>query len=442
MPKDGAAKTWVGGVMTALKLKQHWDDYQQLSQEEGRIALDDTLAHVSAPNMGQLDTDIPAARPKRKRPAGCCSCCGTRCGLFWKAFGIVAGLLTLWNIGRLIIWILTPAPTGLENMPAYSTSLGCMAPAANILYNSTSKLTYTLPLTLDHEHTLDIRGAAVGTILLAPSAHPTDLTYEISIRTDDAAVFDFVEIGSADNGGTFTLKSPIIPLMHPEHRHACMRYDMTVFLPQSLRDLEIKTSAPAHVKFADVPEVASLDSLKVALRSMAAAAGDNLLLPNTQIQAKEYALEVFSGWLVGDVPIVEKTTLRSDRGDGVVNARVHPVAVPADEDEDDDDDDFPKMPAAKLSTYTGHGRTDITYLHGPVHRPIHSTHKSQSNGDMYLTYKNSGFNGQIDLKAKTYTMRNVQGGMGKDNSDRWVGDKDGEDRLVVKSNLGWVGLYF
>ncbi|KZT26774.1 hypothetical protein NEOLEDRAFT_1155521 [Neolentinus lepideus HHB14362 ss-1] len=446
MPNDGVAKTFtfwgmVGVVTTALKFKEHWNDYQELSQEEGRIALDDTPTH--APAMGQLDTDIPAARLKRKRSKQCCVCCGMNCGLFWKAFGIVLGIFMLWNIGKLVIWALTPAPTGLDHMPEYSVSLGCIAPAASHLYNSSSKLTYTIPMNSDHEHTLDIRGAAVGTLVLSPypteASGQTGIKYEISIRTDDEVLFDYLEVGSADDGSKFTLKSPIPSLM-PQHVTSCMRYDMTLFIPQSLRDLEIKTGAPAHIKFADVPEIATLDSLKIGMFSMAAEVGENLLFPNMHIQAKDYGLEVYTGWIAGDVPVVESTSLSTRRGNGVLNARIHPVAVSADDDEDDDD--FPQMPAAMLHTHTGHGRTDITYLQGSVHRPINSKHESQSNGDIYLTYKESGFNGPVSFQAKSYSMRNVQGGIGQDKNDRWVGNKDGEDRLVVKSDLGWVGLYF
>ncbi|EPQ57512.1 hypothetical protein GLOTRDRAFT_99434 [Gloeophyllum trabeum ATCC 11539] len=452
MATDGVSRTltfWglVGAVMTALKLKEHWNDYQELSQEEGRIALGSPPAYdESVPAINQLDTDIPAARPKRRRSKQFCMCCGLNCGIFWKAFGIVLGIFVLWNGVKLIIWAMTPAPTGLENMPVYSTSLGCMAPAANLLYNSTSKLTYILPVDSDdQEHTLDIRGGAVGTLVLAPypaeAREQSAIKYEISIRADDEALFEFVQVNPAADGSKFTMKSPIIALMPLEHRKSCMRYDMTVFIPQSLKSVEIKTSAPTHIKFADVPETVILDELNIRMFSMSAVTGENMLLPNMNIRAKDYKLEVYAGWIVGDVPIVESTSLSTWRGNGVLNARVQPVDVQPGYDEDDD---VPEFPTAKLNTHTGSGRTDITYLQPRIHRPIHSKHESSSNGELYLTYKDSGFSGPVNVKAKNFSLRNVQGGMGSGQTmdDRWVGDKEGSDKLTVKSDLGWVGLYF
>jgi hypothetical protein len=92
----------VGLVMTALKLKQNWDDQCEFLcrttndatdflsssdkavslEDEGRVALTspspyrDEAADDEA-RIGLLDTDIPATRPKRKR-SGCCVCCGIK----------------------------------------------------------------------------------------------------------------------------------------------------------------------------------------------------------------------------------------------------------------------------------------------------------------------------------------------------------------------------
>lgn len=90
----------VGGVMTALKLKQNWDDcgfkfkfeanvFSLLnassdravpSEEDGMgpVALRSPLLEgEDLPEGMTLDTEIPMPRPQRKRK-DCCVCCGMR----------------------------------------------------------------------------------------------------------------------------------------------------------------------------------------------------------------------------------------------------------------------------------------------------------------------------------------------------------------------------
>ena len=102
---------------------------------------------------------------------------------------------------------------------------------------------------------------------------------------------------------------------------------------------------------------------------------------------------------------------------------------------------------AKFQTTTGDGRSDIFYVsdHGSPHRTIEAHHRSSRNGDLYLTYKDAEFSGQVSLEAKSYTAYGLQGsvnGPNKDIEPPWHGDKNGQDRLTIQSKNGWVGLYF
>ena len=94
----------VGVVMTALKLKDrydecefsitpfaraalsfHWLDRELPTDEHGLghgpVALHSPLdeeAGRNLPDTLSIDTTIPSARPKRKRMADCCVCCGLK----------------------------------------------------------------------------------------------------------------------------------------------------------------------------------------------------------------------------------------------------------------------------------------------------------------------------------------------------------------------------
>jgi hypothetical protein len=140
--------------------------------------------------------------------------------------------------------------------------------------------------------------------------------------------------------------------------------------------------------------------------------------------------------------IVNSTTITTAQGDCVANVHVRP-APSINQDH---------LEPAYLTTTHGNGRTDFFYEndHAYPHRPIVSSHTSARKGDLYLTYKNAEYSGSIDLKAQSYTAHGMQGsavshpgqvGEGA-KALPWVGDKDGGDKLVIKSPKGWVGLYF
>ncbi|KAH7923410.1 hypothetical protein BV22DRAFT_1130677 [Leucogyrophana mollusca] len=426
----------VAAVMAALKLKERWDDYQALSADEGRVALhspngsaifdEENEIGLSATTNGLLDTEIPGVtRPKRKRSKNCCMCCGINCGLFWKAVGIVLLLLIGWNALKFAKWAITPSPTGLEDMPEYSTSLGCLS--APHFYMG-AKTNFTVPVGTKSDHSLNIQGSAVGTLAVAEGAHDaTEIIYEVTLRRDDKDAFDDVSVGVLGSG-KFNVQTPTI-----SPPSSCMRFDITVYLPRSLKKLEVNSYSTTQLKFPTEGTV-TLDDLSVTLFS------DNnnlnMLLPASSVQATRMSLQLYRGWLVGNAAISEKTIIDTQRGDSVANVHVSPVS-PSN----------PQTPgAAQLETTTGSGRTDILYVSNPAlqHRPISSIHTSQRGGDLYLTYKEAEFNGQVEVKAKSSTTIGVQGMMpGQGNTGlQWVGDKDGGDSIKVTSPRGWVGLYF
>ncbi|KAF8070227.1 hypothetical protein FPV67DRAFT_1486682 [Lyophyllum atratum] len=377
----------IGVVMTALKLKQHWDEYKPLSsQEEGRVALSSTTPiTATAPysdgdeaSIGLLD---PETRPKRKRASGCCVCCGINFTLFWKAFGIVAAGLLIWNAIKLILWAVTDAPTGLDLMPAFSSSLGCLA--ASHLYNG-SKVVMTARMGDENDHSFDMRGSAVGTFIITRGdADLKDVKYEMT--------------------------SSHVCTSHPQKTPCCVA----------------QHNADQFDSAADV----ELDSLYVTMFAMDK---NTLVLPSQGVRGNHMTLEAYRGWIVGDVAIVNSTSITTQRADGIVNVRAHPT-VPLN----------PELPdPAYLRTTTGAGRTDVFYIGSKAFkRPIHNVHMSSRNADMYFTYREAEYNGRIELDSTSFTATGLQRfaevpskeeGDGSPRWTHWAGNKEGGDQIYCE----------
>ncbi|KAL0956029.1 hypothetical protein HGRIS_002202 [Hohenbuehelia grisea] len=433
--------------MTALHLKDRWDEYKHVSQnddEEGRVMLTSPTGpppYASEEHRGLLQPEVVEVqlgqRPKRKR-GGCCVCCGIDCSLLWKAIGIVLLILTVWNAFKLVRWALTPAATGLETMPTYSTSLGCLA--APYIYNS-SKLTLSARIGAnDAGHAFDTRGGAVGTITLAQGrADAKDVVYEMTIRTDDRSLLDNIQFSyppvEAD-GSVLNSRLVMATPGIPPGSKSCLRYDIKIFVPPTLKKLHIAPHTVSHVQF-DAEARLNLDIVYVTLY---ATNPNNIILPHADIVAGKMSLEVFRGWIVGEVALSNTTNINTQRGDGVMNVKVIPTA-PKNEDDPE---------VAQLHTTTGAGRTDLFYNtpKEQQHRPIRSTHISSRNADMYFTYKDAGFNGLVELDARSFTTSGLrpfaprEGDVGlRESWTHSYGDQNGGDRLSV-STRGWAGLYF
>jgi len=432
--------------MAALKLKERWDEYKQVStDEEGRVALSSPPLYRDHDNDGEegvglLDTEITVTRPTRPK-RNCCVCCGLNCGLFWKAFGIVVGLFILWYGIKLVWWAVTPSPTGLESMPTYGTSLGCVN--APHIYDP-EKSNFRIPVgSSKADHGMDIKGGAVGTIVIAEGpADSTAIEYKVTIRSDDKSLLDKVALtyGDEDDGRVDSRLLISTPRADPTSS-SCLRYDVTMYVPSNLKRLHVAAHTVTHVQF-DPESHIELDEFFVTLYK---SSPDNMILPHKNVHSKEMTLEVFRGWIVGDAAIVDSTVINTQRGDGTMNVHVHPTSAINQESPE----------SASLRTTSGAGRTDVFYVnHGvDVHRPIRSVHMSSMNADMYLTYKNSHYNGLIDLEAQSYTATGVQrltparpaspgeGSGGETSWTHYVGEKTGNDTILVKSR-GWAGLYF
>ncbi|KAJ3982419.1 hypothetical protein F5890DRAFT_1415774 [Lentinula detonsa] len=435
----------VGATMAALKLKEHFDGYNQLStEEEGRVALHTPSAEYNdreaglqtlEEEEGLLNTNIQ--KPVRKRHNPRCVCCGLNCGLFCKALAIVTVLFVIISVGKFIWWALTPSPTGLEGKPVFSQALGCLD--ASHLYNG-GETTMSIPVGDRHDHAIAVHGDAVGTLIVTEApADINEVQYKLTIQSNDQSLLDQVTLqypaakpdGSSDGISRLLISTPRLN----QDSSSCIRYDVTMYIPKALKKLHILPHAVAHVRF-DPEAHIDLEDTFVTLYQMDKR---NLIEPHQNLRSTNLALEVYRGWIVGDAAIVNETSITTQRGDGVANVHVHPTA-PAD----------PTNPEqVSLRTTTGAGRTDLYFENDKAypHRPIKSTHLSSRNADVYLTYKNAEFNGNVKLDSGSHTLTSTMPyslrGQSKGHWTYWIGDMNGpgKDEISINSR-GWTGLYF
>lgn len=233
----------------------------------------------------------------------------------------------------------------------------------------------------------------------------------------------------------------------------CMRFDVVLRIPTSLKKLHVQAWGATHILFdpsMEIPpweEELQLEDLTI---NMAAFDPRNLLVVNdngkkdgTSIRSTRMTLQINGGWVTGNVPIMKRTEIQA-RGDAVTNVHIQPLPV------EWYDPEAPENEAAELLTTTGRGRTDIIYEHreGEVHRKVKSDHYAIDAGKevMSLRYRKSGFNGMVDIKAQQVRVRKaedtlVSGSLTKQGGKMKVGPSGGEDTITISSPAGWVGLH-
>lgn len=351
--------------------------------------------------------------------------------------GAYGTLLTPLSLALALIELTQDAPTGLEGMPAFGTSLGCAD--APYIYKG-SEVTLMVPIGENGASSaVDMRGGSVGTILIADGpADATEIKYTMTLRTTKEALLQQVLVTEPEKSSDGTvLRSRLIidtPHMSDKNAGECMRYDVTVFLPPKLERIHVQARTLAHVSFAPGTTAAHLQQLLVTLYALDAR---NILVLSESVVAKMQQFDAYRGYIVGESSIAEELSIETQRGDAVANVKIRP-APPAD----------PEHPEpAILRTVSGGGRSDFAYLGSKAFtRSISALHSASKNADTYLTYRGADVNGKIQLRSKSYTLTGAQSLKGKasEGEEEWthyVGNKDGGDEIRVDSR-GWTGLYF
>ncbi|KZT04644.1 uncharacterized protein LAESUDRAFT_727823 [Laetiporus sulphureus 93-53] len=322
-------------------------------------------------------------------------------------------MMRVWNLQ---LWSMIHYPTGLENMPEYSASLGCTN-ASRVF--SDVKTTFAVPTApVEAVHSLDIAGSAVGTLTIAqglPDA--SDIKYETFVHSSDPTLLDLI---------AFT-QAPLPDRVDPLHETrvivetpafdiftgACVRYDMTVYIPSSVSSLDIRAhgNGALQLKF-DERSNFEVDALSVTIEMPDSR---NLIMPHKGVRADIMTIGMASGWLVGDVTIVNETRLGREDGNMTLNAHIYPA--PSHED--------PPAPA-NLDTTTGSGPSSyIFYMADAGHsrRPIHSVHRSLGEDMLWLVYPQVTVNGTVNITASNYPGGRLE-----------HHDPDGPDSIVSQSD--------
>ncbi|KAF8919971.1 hypothetical protein CPB85DRAFT_1429443 [Mucidula mucida] len=293
---------WVGIVWAVLQIKESHEYSQVVLEEEETFVGESRSYNDSEEDIGLLNPENASNRRKPKRPkrSGCCVCCGLNCSLFWKAFAIVLAVTGAWYAVELIKWAVTPAPTGLEHMPVYSTSLGCLS--APYVYNG-GKTSVSIPAGSRYDHAIDVHGGSPGTIFIAEgSVDATEIQYDILIRSNDESLLSQISLiypmESEVENSRFLLSTPLAA------EDKCLRFDIVMRIPPTLKKLHVASHTAAHVQF-DPKSKFSMDDLFVTLYYSTT---DNMILPHENVHATHMSLEVYRGWIVGDVSIVSSTS--------------------------------------------------------------------------------------------------------------------------------------
>ncbi|KAG6882952.1 hypothetical protein C0992_010199, partial [Termitomyces sp. T32_za158] len=207
-------------------------------------------------------------------------------------------------------------------MPAFSSSLGCLT--APHVYNNT-KVVMTAQVGPENDHSFDFRGSAVGTLVLRQGASDLkDVKYEMSLRASDEMLLKNVNIIYPDFDEEGSISGSRLMILAPGAgpKTECMRFDIVMYIPSTLRKLNVVSHAATHVQFAPDANI-KLESFYVTLFAMDE---NNLILPSQTIHSDYMSLELIRGWIVGDVTILNGTSITTQRGDGITNVRAHPTS--------------------------------------------------------------------------------------------------------------------
>jgi len=321
------------------------------------------------------------------------------------------------------------------NLPTFGEYPGC--PDTTFIYDDAFHITADLNNTLSQEHQFNIRGYGASAITVTDSeAGAKDIEYKIRVRTNKKGFLDGITFShpTMDDDGLgiakshFVIESSRLPRLRSGK--FCLKYDVTISVPPGLKKLRIVPHTDSHIQFASGARL-NLDALYVNVYGKSKST-NNMIVVGKDIHVRKLSLEVYRGWIVGEAPIVEETSISTQRGDGVANVKIFP--------------DSNVSQKAVLQTTTGAGRSDFTYVgnSNAPKRQIQSVHLSSRNGDLYLNYREAKFNGKIQLQSRAHTVVGATSFSASTQDTEWtqfVGSQDGTDEIHVNSR-GWTGLYF
>ena len=319
---------------------------------------------------------------------------------------------------------------------------GCFTDLSNSELNVSNVLT-RVPPGQAGQHTFTIRGGASGQLTLASSPDPDAfaITYDIDIQSNPPFP-NKVSFNPPPSPGPalppstdFSIDTPTTMVQHsPKDPPACMRFEITMYIPRSLRQLTVNVSTPVQIIFSPQAHI-ELDSLSIIIANPHP---NSRIDSSESVQARFISIEMETGLIQGLLSLGE--TSKITNWDGEIRLDTIPN-VPMD---------FSSPSKALLQT-TSYGKVEIHYLRNKAYRrrPIESWHTmgtgNRSTGR--FDYGCSGFNGVMYSNSSEYNISNPSLWKSKRldavEGSAWpimFGNRTGEDKIFISSGSGSIVL--
>jgi hypothetical protein len=309
-------------------------------------------------------------------------------------------------------------------MPQFGSIPPCQD--AKFLWNGQEENVFNVAVKADEPwHSSQVFGNGAGTLVVTQGLpDQKEVVYKVSLKTNKEELFNHVSLEEKLEG-RFSM------FMGPYMQDACLRYDVTMLVPQNLRKLVIQSDSFTHLKF---DPNAKLNLESISITSKYQGSEDVLVLPSKDTKAERMSLNVWRGWIVGDISVMNTTMISTQNGDAVIHVKAY-ASAPLD-------NDLPET--ATFQTISGAGRTDVTYISPQEfsHRPIKTTHRSGRKGDIYLNYKDAGFSGLVELPKSNYWVTGPLNKLALPEGPftHYVNSAEGVDRMNINSQTGSVSL--
>jgi hypothetical protein len=317
---------------------------------------------------------------------------------------------------------------------------GCYNEPSSSVLNG-SQVLLQVPPGQAGQHTFTLQGGASGHLTLASSPDPNSpvITYDIVIQSNppslDKVSFFQPPPGSIVSPSTdFLIDTPTTmvqtSLTDPP---ACMRFDITMYIPRNLRQLTVRVSTPVQITFSPQAHI-ELDNLSLFMTSPHPKCRIDAF---ESLQATSLTVEMNTGLVQGLLSITESSEITNWNGSIELDIIPNPSR------------NFFNASTALLRTTT-YGKVDIRYIRNQAfrRRPIESWHTMgiQATSIGSFDYGCSGFNGLLYSNSTDYNITNAKFWKTKANpsgQNPWpiiIGNKTGEDRVYIVSGSGSIVL--
>src|SRR5258705_697564 len=209
-----------------------------------------------------------------------------------------------WSPDDSSIYTFPPERFGCHNEPS--------GPGPNI-----SPAFFRVPPGHAGQHTFSIQGGASGQLTLASSPDPNApvITYDIVIQSNSPSSNKVSFNPPPPPPGPVTPPStdfliviPVTPLTDPP---ACMRFDITMYIPRCLRQLTVNASTPVQITFSPQAHI-ELDTLSIFITN---SHPQSRIDSSESVQARSLSVEMNTGLIQGPLSLGESSKITNWNGE-------------------------------------------------------------------------------------------------------------------------------